>query len=64
MVRRAMAVLTAPAARAAIPGLVGEMAADLTLHAELLKRFGDILSRGLTERLERRRGAGRGSGPT
>ncbi|MGB8504771.1 TetR/AcrR family transcriptional regulator [Mycobacterium sp.] len=51
MVRRAMAVLTAPAARAAIPGLVGEMAADLTLHAKLLKRFGDILSRGLTERL-------------
>ena len=27
------------------------MAADLTLHAALLQRFGDILSRGLTDRL-------------
>ena len=44
-------MLTTPAARAALPGLVGEMAADLTLHATLLERFGDILSRGLTERL-------------
>jgi AcrR family transcriptional regulator len=51
MVRRTVAVLTTPAARAALPGLVGEMAADLTLHAALLGRFGDILSRGLTERL-------------
>ena len=51
MVRRTVAVLTTPAARAALPGLVGEMAADLTLHAALLQRFGDILSRGLTERL-------------
>jgi len=31
MVRRTVAVLTTPAARAALPGLVGEMAADLTL---------------------------------
>jgi hypothetical protein len=53
MVRRTVAVLTTPAARAALPGLVGEMAADLTLHAALLKRFGDILSRGLTERLDK-----------
>jgi AcrR family transcriptional regulator len=53
MVRRTAAVLTTPAARAALPGLVGEMAADLTLHAALLARFGDILSRGLTERLEK-----------
>jgi AcrR family transcriptional regulator len=52
MVRRTVAVLTTPAARAALPGLVGEMAADLTLHAALLARFGDILSRGLTERLD------------
>ena len=52
MVRRTVAVLTTPAARAALPGLVGEMAADLTLHAALLERFGDILSRGLTERLD------------
>jgi AcrR family transcriptional regulator len=53
MVRRTVAVLTTPAARAALPGLVGEMAADLTLHAALLERFGDILSRGLTERLDK-----------
>jgi AcrR family transcriptional regulator len=52
MVRRTVAVLTTPAARAALPGLVGEMAADLTLHAALLERFGEILSRGLSERLE------------
>lgn len=51
MVRRTAALLTTPAARAALPGLVGEMAADLTLHAALLERFSDILSRGLTERI-------------
>jgi AcrR family transcriptional regulator len=51
MVRRTVAVLTTPAARTALPGLVGEMAADLSLHAALLERFGDILARGLTERL-------------
>lgn len=51
MVRRTAAVLTTPAARAALPGLVGEMAADLTLHSALLERFGDILSRGLSDRL-------------
>jgi AcrR family transcriptional regulator len=51
IVRRTVNVLTTPAARAAIPGLVGEMAADLTLHAALLERFGRILSRGLTDRL-------------
>lgn len=51
MVCRTAAVLTTPAARAALPGLVAEMAADLTLHAALLVRFGDILARGLTERL-------------
>lgn len=51
MVSRTAAVLTTPAARAALPGLVGEMAADLTLHAALLDRFSDILSRGLTDRL-------------
>lgn len=52
MVRRTAAVLTTPAARAALPGLVGEMAADLTLHSALLERFAGILSRGLTERLQ------------
>jgi AcrR family transcriptional regulator len=51
MVHRTMAVLTTPAARAALPGLVGEMAAEETLHAALLERFGDVLSRGLAERL-------------
>ena len=51
IVRRVVAVLTSPAARAALPGLVGEMAADLTLHAKLLERFGDVMSHGLTERL-------------
>jgi AcrR family transcriptional regulator len=51
MVSRTAAFLTTPAARAALPGLVGEMAADLTLHSALLERFGDILSRGLTDRL-------------
>jgi AcrR family transcriptional regulator len=51
MVRRTAGVLTTPAARAALPGLVGEMAADLTLHGMLLERFGDILSRGLSDRL-------------
>ena len=52
MVGRTVAVLTTPAARAALPGLIGEMAADRTLHAALLERFGDILSRGLTQRLD------------
>jgi AcrR family transcriptional regulator len=51
MVHRTVAVLTTPAARAALPGLVAEMATDPTLHAALLERFGGILSRGLTERL-------------
>jgi AcrR family transcriptional regulator len=51
MVRRTVEVLTTPASRAALPGLVGEMAADLTLHSALLERFGDILSRGLSDRL-------------
>jgi AcrR family transcriptional regulator len=52
MVRRSAVVLTTPAARAALPGLVGEMAADLTLHAALLERFAEILSGGLTDRLD------------
>jgi AcrR family transcriptional regulator len=52
MVRRSAAVLTTPPARAALPGLVGEMAADLTLHSVLLERFSDILSSGLTDRLD------------
>jgi AcrR family transcriptional regulator len=51
MLRRTVLVLTTPAARAALPGLVGEMAADPSLHVALLERFGDVLARGLTERL-------------
>jgi AcrR family transcriptional regulator len=53
MVRRTVTVLTTPAARAALPGLVGEMAADLTLHAALLERFSGILATGMTERLNK-----------
>ncbi|SOX51574.1 TetR family transcriptional regulator [Mycobacterium ahvazicum] len=53
MVRRAMVFLTTPAARAALPGLVGEMAADPTLHSALLKRFAGITGGGLGELLER-----------
>jgi AcrR family transcriptional regulator len=52
MVRRTMAVLATPAARAALPGLVGEMAADPTLHSALLERFADIIGGGLAEWLE------------
>lgn len=44
MVRRVAGVLTAPPARAALPGLIGEMAADPTLHAALLTRFGHIIT--------------------
>ncbi|EKF25124.1 bacterial regulatory s, tetR family protein [Mycolicibacterium hassiacum DSM 44199] len=53
MVRRTLAVLTTPAARAALPGIVGEAAADPTLHAALLERFEHLLSRGLTDWLHR-----------
>ena len=60
MMRRTVAVLTTPAARAALPGLVGEMAADPTLHAALLERFVHVLSRGLTDWLDGGGGARRG----
>jgi len=53
MLRRTVAVLTTPPARAALPGLIGEMATDLTLHAALLVRFNDILGHGLADRLAR-----------
>lgn len=52
MLRRTMAVLTTPAARAALPGIVGEAAADPTLHAALLERFGHVLARGLADWLD------------
>lgn len=51
MMRRTVAVMSTPAARAALPGLLGEMAADAALHAALLERFSDVLTRGLTSRL-------------
>lgn len=47
MVRRVATLLATPAARAALPGLIGEMAADPSLHTALLRRFDDILTRGL-----------------
>ena len=53
MVRRTVALLTTPAARAALPGLIGEMAADPTLHSALLERFAGVLSR-RSRRLARR----------
>jgi len=59
MVRRTMAVLTSPAARAALPGLVGEMAADPSLHAALLERFSDVISGGLAEWLANAAATGR-----
>ncbi len=59
MVRRTMAVLTTPAARAALPGLVGEMAADPSLHSALLERFADVISGGLAEWLVSAAAAGR-----
>jgi AcrR family transcriptional regulator len=58
MMRRTVTVLTTPAARAALPGLVGETAADPTLHAALLERFVDVLSHGLDEWLESARQRG------
>ena len=58
MVRRTTAFLTTPAARSALPGLVGEMASDPTLHSALLERFADIFAGGLAEWLERATGRG------
>ena len=52
MVRRAMVFLTTPAAKAALPGLVGEMATDPTLHSALLERFAGIIGGGLAELLD------------
>jgi AcrR family transcriptional regulator len=58
MVRRAMTFLTTPAARAALPGLVGEMAADPTLHAALLERFAGIFAGGMAAWLQASAGRG------
>lgn len=51
MLRRTAILFTNPAARSALPGLVGEMAADPTLHTALLERFSGILTDGLSEYL-------------
>jgi AcrR family transcriptional regulator len=51
MLRRTVRFLSTPAARAALPGLVGEMASDPTLHSALLERFSDVLTSGLADRL-------------
>ncbi len=51
MVRRTAAVFGTPAARTALPGLVGEMAADPVLHTALLQRFAGILEHGLGDYL-------------
>ncbi len=51
MVCRTLAVLSTPAARAALPGLIGEMAADPSLHSALLERFGGVIAGGLADRL-------------
>jgi AcrR family transcriptional regulator len=53
VVRRTRDFLMTPAARAALPGLVGEMAADPTLHSALLERFAGIIGGGLAELLGR-----------
>lgn len=53
MVCRTMAVLTTPAASAALPGLIGEVAADPTLHSALLERFSGLIGGGLAELLEK-----------
>ncbi|MBX7455812.1 TetR/AcrR family transcriptional regulator [Mycolicibacterium sp. 3033] len=52
MLRRTLTVLSAPAALAALPGLVGEMASDPTLHTALLERFGDVLVGALTDYID------------
>ena len=58
MLRRTMAFLTTPAATSALPGLVGEMAADPSLHSALLERFAGLIAGGLAERLETAAAAG------
>jgi AcrR family transcriptional regulator len=58
MMRRTFAVLTTPAALAALPGLVAEMAVDSSLHTALLERFVHILSDGLDDWLEAARSRG------
>uniref|UniRef100_UPI00260BC224 TetR-like C-terminal domain-containing protein n=1 Tax=Mycobacterium sp. TaxID=1785 RepID=UPI00260BC224 len=49
MVRRTMVFLTTPSAKAALPGLIGEMAADPSLHSALLERFAGVIGGGLAD---------------
>lgn len=49
MVRRTMLFLTTAPARAALPGLIGEMAADPSLHSALLERFAGVIGGGLAD---------------
>jgi AcrR family transcriptional regulator len=42
MLRRSVAAFADPVARAVTPGLMAEIAADPTLHAALLERFGEV----------------------
>ena len=51
MVRRTAASFSAPVARAALPGLVAELAADPSIHAALLERFAGGLWGALDARL-------------
>lgn len=53
MVCRTTGVLSTPAAKAALPGLIGEMAADPTLHSALLERFAGLIGGGLADLLEK-----------
>ena len=57
MLRRMVAAFTTPTARAALPGLMGEIAADSTLHAALLSRFAPVFD-DLGTRLETARRQG------
>ena len=51
MLRRTAAAFSAPPARAALPGLLAEIAADRSLHAVLLERFAGEIWGALPERL-------------
>lgn len=51
MICRTKDVLSTPAAKAALPGLIGEMAADPSLHSALLERFGGLIGGGLNDLL-------------
>ena len=52
MVAGALVVFSTPAAQAALPGLVAELAADPALHARLLERLRDTVQEPLARRLE------------